>query len=163
MDFRGFAIAFSDGACYIPDLTKKGVRLLPAAKKTTQERNLGGRPRDPTVDELKESIQEYIDKCEGIGRFPTESGMMIHLGLVGDKMQRYLAKPEYKNVWLWAQQVRIDWLENKMVTDPKCATGCMNALKQEKNGGYVDRTVTDNKPKSLNIKLDGVGGKGAAL
>ena len=159
MDFRGFAIAFSGGACYIPDLTKKGVRLLPAAKKTNQERNLGGRPRDPTVDELKESIQEYIDKCEGVGRFPTESGMMIHLGLVGDKMQRYLAKPEYKNVWLRAQQVRID----KMVTDPKCATGCMNALKQEKNGGYVDRTVTDNKPKSLNIKLDGVGGKGAAL
>ena len=136
---------------------------MPAAKKTNQERHLGGRPRDPTVDELKESIQEYIDKCEGVGRFPKESGMLIHHGLVGDKRQRYLAKPEYRNVWLWAQQGRMGWLDTKMVSDPKCATGCMNALKQEKNGGYVDRTVTDNKPKSLNIKLDGVGGKGAAL
>ena len=66
-------------------------------------------------------------------------------------------------MWLGAEEVRSGWWENKMVTDTKCATGCMNALKKEKNGGYVDRTVTDNKPKSLNIKLDGVGGKGAAL
>lgn len=136
---------------------------MPRAKRTTEERKPGGRPRDPTVEELKASIQEYIDGCEADGRFPTESGMMIHLGLIGGKGQRYMAKAEYAEVWEWARLVRIDWLENQMVTNPKCATGCMNALKQEKNGGYVDRTVTDNKPKSLNIKLDGVGGKGAAL
>ena len=93
---------------------------MPRAKRPKQERKPGGRPRDPTAEELKASIQEYIDGCDETDRFPTESGMMIHLELVGDKMPRYLAKHEYKNVWLWAQQVRIDWLENKMVTDPKC-------------------------------------------
>ena len=33
----------------------------------------------------------------------------------------------------------------------------MNALKQEKNGGYADRTVPENKPRQLKIIMDGVG------
>ena len=135
---------------------------MPRAKRTTVERKPGGRPRDPTAEELQAKIQEYMDDCEAKGRFPSQPGMMIYLGLVGDRRRRYLEKAEYADVWEGARDLRKDWLLNRMVTDPKSATGCMNALKQEENGGYLDRSVTDNKPKSLNIKLDGVGGKGAA-
>lgn len=121
-----------------------------------------GRKPDPKPDEIKARIQAYIDECDATGRFPTESGMMLYLNLVGERQARYLAKKEYADIWEWAKLKRIDWLENQMVTNPRCAQGCMNALKQEKNGGYVDRTQTDAKNKSLTVKLTGVGGKEAA-
>ena len=137
---------------------------MPRAKRTTEERKPGGRPRDPTVEELKASIQEYIDGCEADGRFPTESGMLLFLGLVGKKREDYLGKAKYRDVWQAAKDRRIDWLENQMATNPRCAQGCMNALKQEKNGGYVDKSVSNDRSasKALKINLTGVGGKGAA-
>ena len=50
-----------------------------------------------------------------------------------------------------------DWLENHMVTDGRCANGCMNALKQEKNGGYADRSAPEKKQKRFSIVMQGVG------
>ena len=55
---------------------------------------------------------------------------------------------------------RMDWLENQMVTESGRATGCMNALKQEKNGGYADKAGAGAE-KRLVIRLEGVG-SGAA-
>lgn len=54
----------------------------------------------------------------------------------------------------------MDWLENQMVTESGRATGCMNALKQEKNGGYADKAGAGSE-KRLVIRLEGVG-SGAA-
>ena len=44
-----------------------------------------------------------------------------------------------------------------MAADPKAANGCMNALKQEANGGYMDRAGGSGEI-TLKVKSDGVGG-----
>lgn len=134
---------------------------MPRAKRPPSG-NPAGRPRDPTAKELDAMINEYFDKCEAEGRFPTESGLYVHLGWIGEKGQRLRGKKDYADSLEMARYRRMDWLENKMVTDGRCANGCMNALKQEKNGGYVDKTQTNNKQKSIEIIMTGVGGKEAA-
>lgn len=134
---------------------------MPKAK--AKSKNKGGRPPDPTVEELNAAIDAYFESREAEGKFPTESGMLIYLGWIGEKGKRFLEKPAYQEALESASKRRQDWLENKMVTDGRCANGCMNALKQEKNGGYLDRSVAaGNKQKSLNVRLTGVGGKEAA-
>ena len=52
---------------------------------------------------------------------------------------------------------RTSWLSRHMVADNKKTNGCMNALKQEENGGYMDKPA-DNGEKVLRIKVDGIGG-----
>ena len=89
--------------------------------------------------ELRERIEAYFEKRAAQGRFPTEAGLLLELGLA-----------------------RMDWLENQMVTESGRATGCMNALKQEKNGGYADRAAQAGREQKLVICLAGVGA-GAAL
>lgn len=134
------------------------------APKKRNSNNPNGRPNDPTPAELEAKIGDYFADCDEKGRFPTESGMLLFLGLVGKKREDYLGKAKYRDVWQAAKDRRIDWLENQMVTNPRCAQGCMNALKQEKNGGYVDKSVSNDRSasKALKINLTGVGGKGAA-
>ena len=134
------------------------------APKKRKSNNPNGRTKDPTVDELKGRLEGYFADCDASGKFPTESGMFLYLGLLGKTQKYYLDKPKYNDVWEWAKLKRIDWLENQMVTNPRCAQGCMNALKQEKNGGYTDRNVVSEKSasKELKINLSGVGGKEAA-
>ena len=51
---------------------------------------------------------------------------------------------------------RESWLVQRMTGEPKLAQGCLNALKQAKNGGYTDRPVDDGQ-KTLVVKLEGVG------
>lgn len=133
-------------------------------KRQRKSNNPDGRLPDPTVSDMKARVDEYFAECEVSGRFPTESGMFLHLGMIGKKQDDYLRKAKYAEVWEWAKLRRIDWLENQMVTNPRSAQGCMNALKQEKNGGYIDRSSANagSKNKELKINLAGVGGKEAA-
>lgn len=126
-------------------------------KKTTTEKGKGGRPRSESPASLEKRVISYFEAQEAAGRFPTESGMLLHLGLCGEKAQAALSNPKYAEIWERAKLRRMDWLENQMVTEPRAANGCMNALKQEKNGGYADRTVPENKPRQLKIIMDGVG------
>ena len=48
---------------------------MPKAK--AKSKNKGGRPPDPTVEELNAAIEAYFESREAEGRFPTESGMLI--------------------------------------------------------------------------------------
>jgi hypothetical protein len=43
-----------------------------------------------------------------------------------------------------------------MTKSNKLAQGCLNALKQEANGGYTDKPV-DNGERKLVIELKGIG------
>ena len=49
----------------------------------------------------------------------------------------------------------------RMVSDNKLAQGCLNALKQPENGGYVDRPV-DSGEQKVTLVIGGVGGEAAA-
>jgi len=64
---------------------------------------------------------------------------------------------EYRDIFDEAKDRRESWLVRKMAADPKAANGCMNALKQEANGGYMDRAGGSGEI-TLKVKSDGVGG-----
>ena len=64
---------------------------------------------------------------------------------------------KYREVFEYARDKRESWLVREMTSDNKRAQGCLNALKQPNNGGYIDRPV-DTCEKTLNINMIGVGG-----
>lgn len=83
--------------------------------------------------------------------------MLLHLDISEEQYRKKWEDKGYRKVLERARLRRMDWLENQMVVESRVSSGCMNALKQEKNGGYVDRASLDNKSKCLTIKLAGVG------
>lgn len=119
------------------------------------------RPRKETAAQLRERIERYFERRQAEGRFPTEAGMLLELGLSEEKYAAYLADARYRPELERARLRRMDWLENQMVTESGRATGCMNALKQEKNGGYADKGSQASREQKLVIELKGVG-SGAA-
>ena len=68
-------------------------------KKTTTEKGKGGRPRSESPASLEKRVISYFEAQEAAGRFPTESGMLLHLGLCGEKAQAALNNPKYAEIW----------------------------------------------------------------
>ena len=118
------------------------------------------RPKKETAQQLRERIERYFSRREAEGRFPTEAGMLLELGMSEAEYAERMEDGRYRPELERARLRRMDWLENQMVTESGRATGCMNALKQEKNGGYADKAGTGSE-KRLVIRLEGVG-SGAA-
>ena len=48
-----------------------------------------------------------------------------------------------------------------MTSDNKRAQGCLNALKQPQNGGYIDRPQDNGGEIKVTLNLGGVGGESA--
>lgn len=114
-----------------------------------------------TKPQLEKEIEKYHEFCKESESFPSEAGLIYFLEITESDYELMLQSdnllPVLERERLW----RVAWLENKMVTDPRCSTGCMNALRQEHNGGYRDRNSgAAGKNKKLIIELKGVG-KGA--
>lgn len=86
--------------------------------------------------------------------------MLLSLEMGEKEYERMRGEKLYSGEFERAKLARMDWLENQMVTEGGKATGCMNALKQEKNGGYADKAGAGSE-KRLVIRLEGVG-SGAA-
>ena len=120
-----------------------------------------GKSKTQRMAELRRRIDEYFALREAEGRFPTEAGMLLYLDMSEERYEKLLEDVTYRKEFDRARLARMDWLENRMVTESGRATGCMNALKQEKNGGYMDRASLSGREQRLVICLDGVGG-GAA-
>lgn len=108
----------------------------------------------PTAGDLEKAVDKYIAECVADDDvFPDLAGMLLRLGISKRTMQRQVAeKPEYAEVWEKAKLSRESWLVRHMTKDNKLANGCMNALKQEQNGGYVDKPQ-ENGEKKLVIEL----------
>ena len=119
-----------------------------------------GKSKTQRMAELRRRIDEYFARREAEGRFPTEAGLLLELGLTEEEYSGQFADDRLRHELERARLRRMDWLENQMVTESGKATGCMNALKQEKNGGYADKAGTGGE-KRLIIRLEGVG-SGAA-
>ena len=120
-----------------------------------------GRSKTQRAAELRRGIEEYFSRCEGLERFPTEAGMLLALGLGEEEYEKLRGERLYAREFERARLARMDWLENRMVTESGRAAGCMNALKQEKNGGYADKAGPASREQKLVICLAGVG-SGAA-
>ena len=121
-----------------------------------------GKSKTERARELRKGIDEYFDERTARGRFPTEAGMLLALGLSEERYAALRRERIFAREFERARLARMDWLENQMVTEGGKASGCMNALKQEKNGGYADRAATGSREQKLVIELKGVG-SGAAL
>ncbi len=122
-----------------------------------------GRPPEyNTPQKLRLAVEGYFDDCKEEGVFPDFAGMKRALRLSKrdiDEMidEKNPACEDYRYIFECARDQRESWLARRMVTEPKAANGCMNALKQEKNGGYMDKAGGAGEV-TLKIKCDGVGG-----
>ena len=121
-----------------------------------------GKSKTERARELRKGIDEYFDERTARGRFPTEAGMLLALGLSEERYAALRRERIFAREFERARLARMDWLENQRVTEGGKASGCMNALKQEKNGGYADRAAAVSREQKLVIELKGVG-SGAAL
>ena len=119
-----------------------------------------GRSKTQRAAEMRGEIDRYFAQRRAEGRFPTEAGMLLALDLSEVECKKLSEARLLKKEFDRARLARNDWLENQMVTESGRASGCMNALKQEKNGGYADKGAGPREQK-LVICLSGVG-SGAA-
>ena len=108
------------------------------------------------LETLTNKIEEYFQICQEDNIFPDEAGMIIFLDISSKTYERYAKDEELSEPIARARDRRESWLVRRMTGEPKLAQGCLNALKQPKNGGYVDR-ATDSEGKELTINLVGVG------
>lgn len=123
----------------------------------------GPKPKLSAVTELKNAMGRYFGSCESSGTFPDYAGMLLYLGMTekeANKLQSedHADHEKYRKLFDDARLRRESWLSRRMVTEPKVANGCMNALKQEKNGGYIDKQKDSGGETKLTINLVGVGG-----
>lgn len=127
-----------------------------------------GRPRTfKDAAAMGEFVEAWIEEQKEKNEFPSEPGLKLALKKagVGERMlKKYLSETEnpesfreYRDVFEYAKLEREEWLVTHMVKDNKLAQGCLNALKQPANGGYIDRPVETGKVE-LTIKVAGIGG-----
>ena len=111
---------------------------------------------DPKVLRLK--IDDYFKECEQQRVFPDYAGMRIYLKVTKQDIAD-LCDPavtdekssEYQEIFEYAKDRRESALVRKMVTDPKAAQGCKNALAMPENGGYSDK-ASEKQDRKISIK-----------
>ena len=111
-------------------------------------------------EELRGKMEEYFRDMEAQDEFPDEAGMRLALNCGHEVWQAYQEDEAYRKVMDWAVDMRESWLSRALLRNPRNAQAYLNALKQPKNGGWVDRK-TDSGDRTLRLKIDGVGGEEA--
>ena len=135
----------------------------------------GRKRKIETVDAFRAAVMQYHQECEeannGEGIFPDPAGLRLFL-----KKTAGLTKSDLKamsegdsefaqgirDILDEAQDMRESWLARKMTSDNKRAIGCLNALKQPDNGGYIDKAV-DTGERTLTINVAGIKGGAKAF
>lgn len=113
-----------------------------------------------SVEEFRNRVIYYFKDCEETrNTLPDEAGLINFVfrdspDYVDEEEEfRQLQEiPAYAKIIRWARRRRTSYLERSMVSNPRVANGCMNALKQAQNGGYSDRPQ-EKKGKQLIVKL----------
>ena len=125
-----------------------------------------------TPEDMKRNVDRYFADREEKGEFATFAGMLQFLGISkrtyyrlinednGDETLTEEERKAYRKIFEDAQLRREDFLEKRMVTDPRAANGCMNSLKQPQNGGFKDRFEGEIDAK-ITVNVVGVGGENA--
>lgn len=136
---------------------------MPRMKKDGTEWGKTGPKKMYTPEELQAKVDEFFDKCERDCTPPLLPQMLLYLGIRSRNTVINWCKddPAYQEVFDYAQLHREGYLLGRMVSDNKLAQGCLNALKQAENGGYLDRPADSGESK-VTINLVGVGGADAA-
>lgn len=121
----------------------------------------GPKPRYATPEDFGRRVDEYFSSCEEDNIFPDYAGLRVFLNLSQDRIDQ-LCKADYtgedsikySKILLRARDRRESWLARTATSQPKVAQGCLNALKQQANGGWIDRPQ-DSGGGAINIVING--------
>ena len=119
----------------------------------------GGRPRTyKTGEEFYQAVESYLNDCKDQGVWPDEANMMLSIGILSrstlDRYEHDEKDTRYKDALVRARAEREGWLSRHIVTDPKVTQGILFALKQPRNGGWIDRQqVEASGQMGLTIKF----------
>lgn len=132
----------------MPKKQEEGKPVAAPAIKDTR----GGRPKYNKYRDFRKKVDEYFVECNELGVFPDEKGMYVFMNIFEEDIEPLISEDnpdadEYLRILKLARYRRESWLSRNMVADNKMASGCMNALKQEQNGGYTDRPISDKKQR----------------
>jgi len=112
------------------------------------------RGRKPTYNDpkyLRAKVDEYFDECDTKRVFADYAGMRIFLKLSKQDIEDLCDDEAYRAIFEYARDRRESALVRKMVTDPKAAQGCKNALAMPENGGYSDKAA-EKPDRKITIK-----------
>ena len=133
---------------------------------------VGAKRKFETPEGMRRQVQEYMNLMQEKDEFPSFAGMLRYLDISKRTYYRYMNTEEpdpemsdeerhaYRKVFEDAQLVREDWLERRMVKEPRAANGCMNSLKQVQNGGFKEKIEADVDAR-ITVNVIGVGGENA--
>lgn len=101
---------------------------------------------------LEQAVESYFSLCESQGIFPDLAGMRLALGLSRKELDALGREASCRRVLEQAKDRRESWLVRRMISDNKAVSGCLNALKQPGNGGYMEKSP-ESSEKKLTIVL----------
>ena len=111
----------------------------------------------PTWSNHEKKFRSIALKATTGDVFPDEAGMRIFLSMDHAEYRSYKEDKDYESVFNWAQDMRESWASRRLAAEPKAAQAFLNILKQEANGGWVDRKQESGE-QTLTVKAAGVGG-----
>lgn len=112
------------------------------------------RGRKPTYNDpkvLRQKVDDYFQECEEKRVFADYAGLRIHLKLSKQDIEDLCEDEAYRAIFDYARDRRESALVRRMVTDPKAAQGCKNALAMPENGGYNDKAA-EKHDRKISIK-----------
>jgi hypothetical protein len=128
----------------------------------------GPKPLYESPEALRKKIEEYFEITEAKGEFPDFAGMRLFLRMSESTVKAYQEEDhdnyeEYRAIFNEARDRRESFLVRRMTKDNKLAQGCLNALKQPANGGYIDKVQETGGKMELTIKVAGLAGGAESL
>lgn len=123
----------------------------------------GPKPLYESPDALRKKIDEYFTIMEEKNEFPDLAGMRLYLRMSEATMKKYQEEnhensEEYREIFNEAKDRRESFLVRRMTRDNKLAQGCLNALKQPANGGYIDKPQDQGGKMEITLKVAGLKG-----
>ena len=121
----------------------------------------GRRPLWKDYKDFRRAVDDYFDSCDK-DTFPDYAGMLLALQIDKDdalnmQSEEWPDYEEFRRIFNIAKMRRESWTARRMAVDNKAANGCMNLLKQEENGGYIDRPQR-NSEKKVVVDVSGIKG-----
>lgn len=140
----------------------------------------GPKPRYAEPEDLERAVNEYFDQCEEDGVFPDEAGMRVFLNLSRSRLDALASPPssdctdsktiqedytgennnynykKYREILARARDRRESWLARTATSTPKLAQGCLVALRQPSNGGWIDKNAGE---QGASVSITFIGSK----
>lgn len=110
--------------------------------------------------DFRKKSDAYFKSCETKGSFPSLQGFMLYLQLTESEYNNLFKSQtpyheELAKLDEFARFKRCQWLQQKMLDDPKMQAVCTHLLKQPENGGQGAEGKSTG-PKTIVHKMEGI-------